>query len=110
MKRSICRMQDLIKCIYGQFRVLEARLDQKAKKENLEYQVPLDLEELLDQKVQREILELLGFPEPQVSKDWVESKVSLENLVMMEKKEILGHQETQGLEGILACKEQVENR
>ena len=65
---------------------------------------------LLDQKVQREILELLGFPEPQESKDWAESKVSLENLVMMVKKEILGHREIQGLEGTLAYKEQVENR
>ena len=80
------------------------------KKENLEYQVLQDLGELLDRKVQREILELLGFPEPQESKDWVESKESLENLVMMEKKEILDHQEIQVLEGILAYKEQAENR
>ena len=64
----------------------------------------------MDQKVQREILELLGFPEPQESKDWAESKVSLENLEMMEKKEILDHLVILDPEETLDCKEQAENR
>ena len=64
----------------------------------------------MDQRVQKETLELQAFPEAQESKDWEELKVNQGNRVTTARKEILVHLETLDQEVILDYKEQEVDR
>ena len=85
-------------------------LDQKERKENLDYRELLEQEVFQVPKDQREILVLQVFLEIQESKVQVESRESLVNPVMMESKVTLDNLETQDHEVILVFKGHLDER
>lgn len=99
--------------------VTEEHLDQREKKGRLVTKVDLDHEARLDLRVQKEMLVHLDFPDHQVNKDRLASRVNLAILVSTAKKEtevslvipvLLGIQDYKDSQENLAHPDHLENK